>query len=240
MTGPGGSGPTRGRRRGGCGVRLMMLLVVVAAAGSLAWMTLLPVMFVRTVRERTGFDPKITSLSANPFTGRVSLRGLVIANPPEFPTSDFLQVRSFEAAVDGWSIFGERLLIDSLALDVRQLVLVRGARGPSNFELFRSKLEGPAPANTKSPVEIRRLHLRLDTLVLADHGGTAPRVRTYALGLDRKFVNISALNQLLAPEFLRGLVEPEAASGLGPFLPPDLRAPRDKAPPTGTGPRQTR
>ncbi len=225
MIGPGLWRPARERQRGGCGLRLLILLVVIGAFGSLAWMTLLPSLFTRAVRERTGFDAEITSLAANPFTGRVSLRGLVMTNPPNFPSPDYLQVRAFEADADVWSLFGERLVIATLSIDVRQITLVRRAYGPTNLESFLVNLAGPQPRppSAKSPVLIRELRLRLDTLVLADYSEAKPRVRTFALGLDQRFGSISSAGQLLGPEILRGLAEREVAVELAPFLPPDFR-----------------
>ena len=203
----------------------MVLLVVIGAVGSLAWMTLLPSLFTRAVLDRTGFDAEIMSLAANPFTGRVSLRGLVVTNPSNFPSRDCLQVRAFEADADVWSLLGERFVISTLSVDVRQITLVRRAHGPTNLELFRANLVGsePRPPTAKSSFLIRELRLRLDTLVLADYSEAKPRVRTFALELDQRFGSISSAGQLFGPEILRGLAEREVAVELAPFLPPEFR-----------------
>ena len=208
MIGPGRTRPARRRQRGGCGWRLMVLLVVIGAVGSLAWMTLLPSLFTRAVLDRTGFDAEITSLAANPLTGRVSLRGLVVTNPSNFPSRDCLQVRAFEADADVWSLFGERFVISTLSVDVRQINLVGSE---------------PRPPTAKSSFLIRELRLRLDTLVLADYSEAKPRVRTFPLELDQRFSSISSAGQLLGPEILRGLAEREVAVELAPFLPPEFR-----------------
>lgn len=47
-------------------------------------------------------------------------------------------------------------------------------------------------------------------------------MRTYRLGLDQQFTNISGLGQLFVPAVLRGLGARDAASGLADFLPKDL------------------
>ena len=216
----------RGGERGGCLLRLMVFLVVVGAALSLAWMALLPIAFTRAVRERTGFDAEVASLSANPFTGRLLVRGLVVVNPPTFPARDFVQVRSFEADLGWWSLLSERLVIESLTVDVRQVTLVKRGNGTTNLEAFRSGLAGPGPisAATKPAVVIKRLHVRFDTLVLADHTESKPRVRTYKLGLDQQFSNISHLGQLFVPAVLRSFGAEEDALNIVAFLPPDLVA----------------
>ena len=226
MTGRGRSGRVVWLRpvRGGCLLRLMLLAVVAGAVLSLAWMALLPVLFTRAVRDRTGFGAVVTSLSANPCTGRVTLRGLVLTNPPAFPGADFLQLRTLEAVVGTGSLMGERLEIDTLTLDLRQLTLVKRADGRTNVDTLRTAVPGPAAAPAAKPrVVIGRLHVRCDTLVLADYTAAPPRIRTYRLGLDRQFTNVSGLAVLLAPAVVRELKERDAATGLAEFLPADLR-----------------
>ncbi len=238
MTGRGWSrsGTRRGRERGGCLLRLMVLLVIAGAGLSLAWMALLPLAFTRGLRERTGFDAEVTSLSANPFTGRVTLRGWVVTNPAIFPTADFLQLRSFEADVAMWTLFNKKVEIDTLSLDVRQLTLVKRATGLTNFDVFRAALlAGESKQTASRPVVIRRLHVRFDTLVLADYTEAKPRVSTYRLGLDQQFSDISGVGQLFVPAVLRGLGERNATSGLADFLPKDLVGLLGDAAKTGSG-----
>ena len=95
MNGAGKRG-LNGRReasRGGCLVRLVVLLVALTAAGALAWMMFLPALVVAQIQARTGFDATVASLSANAFTGRVKIRGLVLTNPATFPAGDFVELR---------------------------------------------------------------------------------------------------------------------------------------------------
>jgi hypothetical protein len=224
MTGRGRSGRALRRAHGGCLLKLMLLAVVAGAVVSLAWMALLPVLFTRAVRERTGFGAEVASLSANPFTGRVTLRGLVLTNPPAFPGADFLQLRALEAEVGTGSLLGDRLEIDTLALDLRQLTLVKRADGRTNVDTLRMAVAGPAAAPGAKPTWlIGRLRVRCDALVLADYTAAPSRIRTYRLGLDRQFTNVSGLAQLLAPAVVRELKERDAATGLAEFLPADLR-----------------
>lgn len=216
----------RAGERGGCLLRLVILLVVLGAAASLAWMVLLPIAFTRAVRERTGFEAEVASMSGNPFTGRVLVRGLVVSNPSAFPVRDFVQVRSFAADLEWWSLLGERWVIDRLDVEVREVALVKRANGPTNLAAFRSGVAGatPTPAAAKSPVMIKRLHVRFESLVLADHTVAPPRVRRYQLGIDQEFSNISHLGQLLVPAVLRNFGDEADASNLVSFLPPDLVA----------------
>ena len=217
-------GPARGRGgcRGGCLVKLLLLAVVLGAALALAWMLFLPTVVMAQIRARTGFEASVASLSCNAFTGRLAVRGLVVSNPPSFPVNDFVELRDFSAAADVWSLFSDRLVLDEVTVDFRRITLVRRADGRSNAEVFQQNLLGlaVAPAGAPRPGAparkflIRRLALRFDQLVLADHTGAKPAVQEVNLALDQHYENVTDSKQLLVPEVLRRL----AAANLGPVL----------------------
>ena len=72
-------------------LRLLVVLTVLFAVSALAWMLLLPVWITSGIRDRTGFDASVASVSCNPFTGRLAIRGLVLTNPAGFLPGDFCQ-----------------------------------------------------------------------------------------------------------------------------------------------------
>lgn len=219
-----------GRRVGGVFASLLLFLVVVVAVGALAWMLLLPEYVTRQIQGRTGFDASVTSLSCNPFTGRLTIRGLVLTNPASFAAGDFLQLREFHAAGDVWSLVSDRIALDELTLDIRRLALVRRADGKSNAELFAQNLgfvpPSPGAAAARLPVtsvpsappakkfRIKHLAIRVDQLVLADYSGSAPDVKQYNLAVDQRFEDVTEPRQILVPEVLRRV----AAENLGPML----------------------
>ena len=232
---PGGGG--RGKDRGGCLLRLMVVMVVLGAAAALAWMLFLPVVFADQIRARTGFAVSVASLSCNAFTGKLAVRGLVLSNPGSFPVSDFVELREFSGEADVWSLFSDRLVLEALAVDVRRVTLVRRADGRSNAAVFQQNLFGltggssPAPAGpaasapAASPARkflIRRFALRFDQLVVADHTGTKPVVEEFTLGLDQHYENVTDAKQLLVPEVLRRLAAANFAPALGGLVPGDF------------------
>lgn len=220
--------------RGGCLVRLFVLSIVLGAALALGWMMFLPAIVTTQIRARTGFDVKVASLACNAFTGRLTVRGLVLSNPGSFPMGDFVELREFALEADVGSLVSERLVLDELRLDVRKVTLVRRADGRSNAEVFQQNLFGAsqatpaatgeptagapprpvAPAGPERKFLIRRLTLRFEQLVLADHSEAKPAVQEYKLGLDQRYENVTDTRQLLVPEVLRRL----AAENLGPAL----------------------
>ena len=219
-------GLVRASTRGGCLLRLIMLGVIVGSALALAWMTLLPLLFTRALQERTGFQADGASVSANPFTGRVTLRGLIVLNPTVFPVPDFLQLRSAEAELDVWALWEQRIVFDSLDLDVRQLTFVSRRAGDTNIAAFRAALSGPvAPANASTSFVIRRLRLRCDTLALVDHTTPPPRIHTYRLGLDQNYTDVASLKHLFSPAVRRVLDEKNASAALADYFPQEISGP---------------
>jgi hypothetical protein len=219
-------GLTRRPTRGGCLLRLIMLLVIAGAVLALAWMTLLPLLFTRALQERTGFKADVASVSANPFTGRVTVRGLIVLNPTAFPVSDFLQLRSAEAELSVWGLWDQRIVFDSLDLDVRQLTLVSRRAGDTNIAAFRAALVDPSASTAVStPLLIRRLRLRFDTLGLVDHAALPPRLHSYRLGLDQSYTDVTSLKHLFLPAVRRVLEEKNVTAALADYFPQEISGP---------------
>lgn len=235
-----GGGRSVAKSRGGCLVRLVVLLVVVVAAGALAWMLFLPAVVTAQIRQRTGFDATVTGLSCNAFTGRLAVRGLVMSNPASFPVRDFVELREFSMEAEVWSWMSDRPVIDALTADVRKVTLVRRPDGKSNAEILQRALWGEARPATGEPAAgpvatpprswlIRRLALRFDRLVIADYSGVKPVVQEHVLGLDQRYENVTEAKQLLVPDVLRGLAAVDLGPTLGRLVPGELgRALGDK------------
>ena len=222
--------------RGGIFSQLLVWLAVLFALGAFAWMLLLPEVVTAQIRSRTGFDASVASLSCNPFTGRLTIRGLVLTNPATFPLGDFVELREFRAVAEIWSLFSDQLVFDELALDVRKVALVRRADGRSNAEVFAQTLGFAAPASAAPPPPksaapvapptqrflIRRLALRFDQLVLADYSGGKPDLREFDLAVDQRYENITAAKQLLVPDVLRRVAAENLGPALGRLVPGDF------------------
>ncbi len=223
--------PTRERTcRGGIMLRLLVVLTVLFAVSALAWMLLLPVWITSGIRDRTGFDASVASVSCNPFTGRLAIRGLVLTNPAGFLPGDFLQLREFRADGDLLSLLSDRVVLDELVIDVRKAAVVRRADGRSNLELFERSLgfapppptvtnsapakSAPAAAAPERKFLIRSLSLRFDELLIVDVSPASPEYHDYHLAVEQHFKDVTAAKQLLVPEVLRRV----AAENLGRVL----------------------
>lgn len=219
----------RGRplsQRGGVLTKCLLFLVVLGAVGALAWMALLPSFVSSWVRERTGFDFKAAAFMANPFTGSLTARGVVITNPPTFPTPEFLEVNEFSFKADAWSLLTDKPVFERVTLDIKQVALVKRADGRTNAEVFRSYLANqggqPVPETTARGKRfmIKTLHARFDRLVVADYTGPRPTRQEHAVQIDRMFSNVSDASQLLLPASLDQLFA--LGGAVGDLLPADI------------------
>jgi hypothetical protein len=199
------------RQRGGLLARLLAAFVVFLAVAALAWMLLLPVVVTSLLRSRTQFGVTVQSLSVNPFTATVHLRGLIIENPPTFPMPDFVQVREFRATAGLFTLFSDRPVIDEAVVDIAQVTLVKNQAGQRNAALFQERLAGasapvraggpPAagPAPQSKEFLIRHLELRFDKLRLVDASGGQPGTQEYDLGLRQTYENVTTPVQIAVP-----------------------------------------
>lgn len=215
----------RGRAcQGGVLAKLLVFLVVVFAFVALAWMIFLPTVVTTQLRQRSGFDGKVERLAVNPFSGKITLHGLVVTNPPTFPVRDFLELRGFQATTRVRSLFDDQTVFDHMMIDVASVTLVKRADGATNAEVFEANLKGsPGGATlvagnpTTRKVLVRQLDLQIDRLVIEDHSLRQPSRREYTLNLRQSYTDVTQLEDLLAPAALKGLAPVAAAiSGLLP------------------------
>src|SRR5574344_1349260 len=194
--------------RGGLIGKLLVFLVLLLAVAALAWAFFLPQIVTTALHKRTQFDVTVSELTANPFTSRVVIRGLVLRNPSSFPISDFVHVREFRAELNLPSLFSDRLVIEDAAINIEKLALVKNAAGERNIQLFQERLLGGSTTEDKPATDeprseksreflIRHLELRFDQLVIADAGNSAPRALN--LNLNHTYENVDNPTALAAP-----------------------------------------
>lgn len=222
-----------GGTAGGVMFTLLVLLAVVGAVVALLWMAFLPQFVAARVEARTGFPTRIERLSANPFTGRVELEGLVIENPAVFEARTFAVVNAFATRVNLFSLPRATLVFETMALDVARVALVTNTDGTNNLDLFKTRLaEGqtaavvdplaPPVVESKKKGEgreylVKVLELRLGTLELVNLTSRRPTRREFVIDHAETLRDVSALKQLLTPALLRRMAMAGAAwENLGP------------------------
>jgi hypothetical protein len=199
------------------------------AFAALAWMMFLPFFVARELKAVTGFDVKVEVLTANPFTGNVAVQGLVVANPSDYPVPDFIEVRSLYADVSEFScLFSDSYVVNDLDLWVTKVELVQRAAGKSNTGDFigafshapaGSREGGQAAPPRPAKYLVRKLRLRVDRLIVADYSGSTKQEKTYSLGIDHTYTDISDPKQLLVPDVVRSLYPFGAHRDVVRFIP---------------------
>ena len=196
--------------RGFSVLKLLLGLAAFIIGLTVIWILVLPSIVVSTIHSKTGFSVKLDSLAVNPFTAKVHLRGLVLRNPSGWTESAFVDLREFRADADLIPLLRGKLMADEVAVDVAQVTLVRNKQGELNAVVFKDALVGekqpesaPAPKSKDSAAKneflIRRLHLKFDRLVYADHSGRSPSVKTYDLRIDREMRDVDSFTALVSP-----------------------------------------
>jgi hypothetical protein len=191
----------------------------ILALAALAWMLFLPKVVEHELSSVTGFDFRVEVLTANPLTGRVVVRGLAVRNPPACPMPDFVQLRLLRADVEVFSsMFSGRIVIDDLDLDIGKISLVKLRDGTTNAGAFMAafKRRGPgsgAPAPSSGPPApakpirylVKKLHLRIDQLIVADYSGSSVDEKAYGLDIDQTYIDVTGPRQLLVPGVVNSL-----------------------------------
>jgi hypothetical protein len=193
-------------------VKLFLLLGTLFAAAAMAWMVFLPHLAERQLRDATGFDITVKVVSANPFTGRLVVKGLTAKNPQGYPEPDFLKLESLDAIFDLFSLAtGGQVIVENLDLNIAKLEIIRLHDGRTNFAECVARFNPPsapgaaAPKPARRAYLIRKLRIRLGQLVLQDYTGFNAEKKDYALNIDHSYVNVTDSRQLLVPDVVRTL-----------------------------------
>jgi hypothetical protein len=204
-------------------VKVLLVIGVLFALGSILWVVLLPGLVVSSIRSRTGFAARVEKLSVNPFTGSVTIKGLVLKNPEGWPADEFVELREFRAEAHLASLFSDRFVADEVVVDLKQVKVVRNQQGTLNATAFQNGFKGNSPdaaAQTKSSAGkqgflIKHLVLKFDKLALADYSGRKPVIKEYSLAINQEMRDVDSVAKLMSPltGSALGLVN-EAAGGL--------------------------
>jgi hypothetical protein len=185
-----------------------LVIGVLFALASLAWMVWLPGIVERDLRAATGFDVRVAVLKADPFTGHILVMGFTAKNPPAYPTPDFVELRTVRANVSLYSwFFSDQFVINELDIDTKEIALVRQHNGKSNAGDFMAAFSGgpAAPAGRHRTYLVKKLHIRLEELYIADYTGLATDKKTYNVNIDHSYTNVTNLRQLLVPDVVNTL-----------------------------------
>ena len=186
------------RRRGWW---ILLGQVVLLGTGSILWVKLLPRYVASTIQHKTGFVVQVAEFSANPFTGRVVIRDLVLINPEAWDGENFIELHEFRAQASCLDLLAGRYRADEIVIDVTRVNLVRNKEGVLNARAFKERLTGKAagPGNKPKEFLIKKLVLKFDKLTINNHSDLLPGTRTYHLNVDTELHDVDSMAKLLSP-----------------------------------------
>ncbi len=194
--------------------KICIALGALFALASLVWMVFLPRVVERELRRMTGFDIHVAVLRADPFTGHVVVRGFSAINPKSFPTPEFVELRELHADVNLFSFFTDQIVINELDIDTEKIALIRQHDGKSNAGAFMAAFSGgggqaagTAPPPPRKPLRylVKKLHLKVQELIVADYTGLATDKKSYKINIDETYTNVTDPKELLVPGVIKTL-----------------------------------
>lgn len=169
----------RRARSGGILARVLGGLLVLAAAGALAWMLLLPAAVESRFAAATGSELSLRGLMGDPFAGRATVGEWTLraSSSPEAPVlarggASRVVTTDWRAALGETSPQADTFVIDRLDLDVAEARLtpapdgtwpLLGIAAAAGLPFEKNGAAGDGPR-----LSVRHLKLTVDTLVVRD------------------------------------------------------------------------
>jgi hypothetical protein len=192
-------------RGGGALTQIVMFLVCACAMTAFGWMLLLPGLFTSVIENRTGFPATVESFYANPFTGEVRMRGLVVVNPSGFAESKFIDLQQFSAKADLFSLLSKNPVLDMTTLDLTRITVVTNSQGANNLDLVYRRLasvsekkpassgNSSAKSAAASPLQflVKNLDVRVNEVVVKDERAGRASENIHQLAFQRSYRNVT-------------------------------------------------
>lgn len=167
------------------------------------------------VERLTGFPLVIGSVNLTPFANQLDVRDLRLLNPEPSPERLFLDLPRLYVEYDPVSFFSRTSHLRELRLDVRQLIVVKTAKGVSNLSRLRGAV-APAPAPASPPARtnlpppaptpagphyrVDVLHVRIGQVIIKDFTGPRPTEKTHNLNFSATYRDLTesgAINRVV-------------------------------------------
>jgi len=171
------------------------------------------------VKEKTGFELTYASQDVNLFKGLVDFQGLKLTNSSHFPVPDFVDMNEIKTAVEPRSVFGDRIVVDEVVVDLKNVTIVKMADGTYNAKAFADALKAGIPATQSAaaqekpgasgssklpPFIIKSLTIKIATVQYCDYSTGSGKPRVYNINYSRTFTDVTdvkALAMELAKDF---------------------------------------
>jgi hypothetical protein len=141
-------------------------------------------------KKLTGFPLEIGSVNVGVFSSKVDVHDLKLMNPPEYQEKMFVDMPELYVDYRLRSMLSGAPHINDMLINIKQLVIVKTAKGESNAMKLKGVVSGGSPKSS-AKYQVDQLRVQIGTVTIKDYSHARPSERTLTLNLHRTYNNIS-------------------------------------------------
>jgi hypothetical protein len=141
-------------------------------------------------KKITGFPLKIGSVDVRLFSSKLDVRDLTLMNPPEYQEKMFVDMPELYIDYRLRSMLGGAPHINDMLINIKQLVIVKTAKGDSNAMKLKGVVSG-GDSKSSAKYQVDQLRIQVGSVTIKDYSHAKPIERTLTLNLHRTYNNIS-------------------------------------------------
>jgi len=141
-------------------------------------------------KKITGFPLKIGSVDVRLFSSKLDVRDLTLMNPPEYQEKMFVDMPELYIDYRLRSMLSGAPHINDMLINIKQLVIVKTAKGDSNAMKLKGVVSG-GDSKSSAKYQVDQLRIQVGTVTIKDYSHAKPIERTLTLNLHRTYKNIS-------------------------------------------------
>ncbi len=169
-------------------------------------------------KKATGLELVIANMDVGFLTSKVDITEMRLLNPPGFQDKVMIDIPKLLVDVEFASLFKQRKHVETLELNLKELMVVQNKERKLNINsltaLGKKEQEGKKPAEEKegkkegkaTQVVIDKLILKIGKVTYKDYSqGETPFTKTFNVGINEVYRNITDLNALVKLIIVRAL-----------------------------------
>jgi uncharacterized protein involved in outer membrane biogenesis len=168
-------------------------------------------------KKATGLELTIEDMDVGLLSSKVDITDMQLLNPAGFPDKVMIDIPKFLVDVELASFFKGKAHVETIVLDLKELMVVRNKDRNLNLSALKSVSEkqqkGKKPVEEEAKKEKKAPQVVIDTLVLKigkvtykDYSwGTKPLTKTFTIGINEVYRNITDPKKLVNLIIVRAL-----------------------------------
>jgi len=169
-------------------------------------------------KKATGLELTIGTMDVSLLASKVDVTDMRLLNPAGFPDKVMIDIPKFLVDVEFASLFKQRKHVETLELNLKELMVVRNKERKLNLDsltaLGQKKQEEKKPVEQKEAkqkggapqVTIDKLILKIGKVTYKDYSlGETPFTKTFTIGVNEVYRDVTDLNKLVKLIIVRAL-----------------------------------